>query len=129
MKLNKNEIENVSLLEPLKRYHYLLKKVADSEKIYTMTSKGGDWASSVIKEYNLFPVWPTNEFALNCKIDAWSDFDVIEINLYEFINIKLSAIEKEGFLLNVFPTGVRTGFVVKSDEFIRDINAELENYE
>jgi len=48
--------------------------------------------------------------------------------LHDFIKTILAKIEKEGFLLNVFPVGAKTGFVVNPNEFIRDINGEFENY-
>jgi hypothetical protein len=129
MEMNRKEIENVLSLEPFERYKYFLKKVADSEKVYTLESKEGDWATSTVKEYILFPVWSANEFALGCAIDEWGEFNPIETNIRDFIRISLPEIEGDGFLLNVFPAGKRTGFVVKPDEFIRDISEELENYE
>jgi len=72
--MNKNELENVLLLEPFKRYQYFLKKVANSEKLYSLVSKEGDWASSKVRGYHLYPLWSAEEFVLNCKIDEWSDF-------------------------------------------------------
>ena len=41
MNLNKFEIENVSSLEPFKRYKYLLKMMADSEKYIRASLKSG----------------------------------------------------------------------------------------
>jgi hypothetical protein len=129
MKINEKEIASVSSLEPFKRYQYLLKKVADAEKVYTLESLEENWASSEVKGHNLYPIWSAEEFALNCTIDAWSGFNVVETNIKEFMETVLPEIEKEGFLLNAFPVGERTGFVVKPNEFVRDINDELENYE
>lgn len=129
MILNQQEIKNVSVLEPLKRYQYFLKKVADNEKLYTLKNGNNNWASSTVKNYNLYPVWSANKFASNSQIDVWSEFNVVELDLYDFLDNTLPQIEKEGFLLNVFPVDKTTGFVVKVNEFIRDINEELKNYE
>jgi hypothetical protein len=42
MVLNQQEIKDVSALEPLKRYQYFLKKVADDEKLYTLKNDNND---------------------------------------------------------------------------------------
>lgn len=129
MKPNQEEITNVSVLEPFNRYQYFLKKVVDNEMLFTLKTDSNDWASSTVKDYELYPIWPATEFASNSKTDEWSEFTIIELGLYDFINIILPQIEKEGILLNVFPIGTTTGFVVKINEFIRDISNELKNYE
>ncbi|MCA4809525.1 DUF2750 domain-containing protein [Empedobacter stercoris] len=62
-----------------------------------------------------------------CRIDDWSDCEVLEIDfnrLEEIINF----IRENDFLINVFPTN-KTGFVVTLDEFIRDLKEELKSYE
>ncbi|PWG77926.1 DUF2750 domain-containing protein [Pararcticibacter amylolyticus] len=97
--------------------------------LYSIESLEGDWASSFVNEYNLYPVWPAKEYALNCMIDEWTGFRVIEININEFLKSTLKRIEKEGYLINAFPVGNKTGFVVDPYEFIRDITAELDGYE
>lgn len=128
MKINQKEIENVSSLEPFKRYQHLLKRVADTELIHSIESLEGDWASSSVNEYTLYPVWPAKEYALNCLIDEWTDFRVIEININEFLESALKLLEEEGYLINGVPVGNKTGFVVEPGEFIRDITEELGKY-
>ena len=129
MDINENEIKNVSILEPFKRYNYFLKKIADNEKIYSLENDEGEWALSTVKEYSLYPLWSAREFALKCCIDGWSKFFVKEMPLQHFIDVVLVKISQESLLLNVFPIGGTTGFVVKPDEFVRDITEELKNYE
>jgi hypothetical protein len=129
MTISDKELNSVLSLEPFKRYQYLLKRIADTENVYTIESPEGNWASSEVRGYNLYPIWSADEFASNCTVGAWSGFKVITTNIHEFIQMQLPQIEREGFLLNVFPVGDKTGFVVKTDEFIRDINEELKNYE
>jgi hypothetical protein len=129
MKLNQKEIESVSSLEPFKRYQYLIKRIADSEKVYTLQDSEGKWASSTLREYQLFPIWSAAEYAANSAVEAWSEFEIIENDIYDFLHVKLREIESQGFLLNAFPVGNKTGFVVKPNEYIRDIRVELANYE
>jgi hypothetical protein len=129
MNINEAEIKNVSSLEPFKRYKYLLKKIADNEKVYILRNVDGEDALSTIKEYTLYPLWSASEFAIQCVFGGWSEYKPLELSLQYFMEVILVKIENEKQLLNIFPVGDTTGFVVKPDEFLRDITEELENYE
>jgi uncharacterized protein DUF2750 len=129
MKITENEIKRVSALEDFKRYEYAIKRIADHTKIYSLKSSEGYWAISTVDENKLFPIWSAPQYAINCAIDGWHDFEVVEIPINTFQSDLMTSIEDEGFLLNVFPVGKDTGFVVDLDEFIRDLRVELEKYE
>ncbi len=43
MKITSKEIEALSQLEAFKRYGYFIKRVADSEKMYTLIDVNGDF--------------------------------------------------------------------------------------
>lgn len=122
------EIESVSSLIPIERYKYVIKKIADSEKVYSLESKDGRWVSFTVKKQSLYPIWSAKEFALNCAVEDWSEFNIIEVPLNEFVEIKLKDVVNNGFLINVFPVRDLHGFIIKPTEFLRDLNCELENY-
>lgn len=125
--MHPKKIENILKLNPFERYQYFIRKIADWEKTYTLVFPNGDHAISTIDDKTLFPLWSEIEFAEICRIDDWSDCEVLEIDfnrLEEIINF----IRESDFLINVFPTN-KTGFVVTLDEFIRDLKEELKNYE
>lgn len=126
MQISQNEINIASALEPFKRYQYFLKRVVQLKKVYTLQGQEGHWASSTIQGHKLYPLWSAGEFARNCAIDGWTGFHIIETDLDEFIKIGLPIIKQEGFLLNIFTVGKRTGFVLDADEFVRDIHDEIE---
>lgn len=129
MKMTEKEIEKVSELIPFKRYQYFIKRVADSEKIYCLESEEGNWALSELEGKTLFPLWSATSFAANCKVGEWANFKVIELSLTEFNSKLVPLITSEEWLLNVFPVEDRTGFVVAFEEFTRDLEDELSNYE
>ena len=129
MIVHPKEIEKVSSLAPFERYQYFLKKAADSGKLYTLNSKDGNWARSDVDGFMLYPLWPFEEYAVNCMQGVWADFEVIEFDLNDFLNDTLPIIMEEGFLLNIFPVDDKTGFVVNENEFVRDIKEELSKYE
>jgi hypothetical protein len=126
--LSAKEIEAVTSLDAIKRFQYLIKRVADSEKLYSLKSLEGNWAVSTIDNKTLFPIWSATEFAENCATDGWEGFDVTEISLTQFQDNIIDFISDEAFLLNVFPVGRTTGFVVDLDEFVRDLKEELDKY-
>ena len=126
--LSAKEIEAVTSLDAFKRFQYLIKRVADSEKLYSLKSLEGNWAVSTIDNKTLFPIWSATEFAEKCAIDGWEAFDVTEISLTQFLDNIIDFISDEALLLNVFPVGRTTGFVVDLHEFVRDLKEELAKY-
>ncbi|WP_312922435.1 DUF2750 domain-containing protein [Empedobacter brevis] len=121
------EIEKVISLSPFERYQYFLKRIADKEKLYTLTFPDGNYAISTIDNHNLFPVWSAEEFALLAKTNGWDNcnlkelnFDDLEIEIFDFIY-------NNNLFINVFPID-RTGFVVSLEEFTLDLKNELDNY-
>lgn len=86
--------------------------MADTELMYSLKSPDGNWAISEVEASKLFPLWSAKEFAGQCCIAGWSDFTIEEIDLEAFEDDLLDFIHSEGYLLNVFPVGQNTGFVV-----------------
>ena len=126
--MNIKEIEKVSSLQPLERYKYFMKKIADNEQIYTLIDENNNYVTSVIDDYELFPIWSSKEFANLCKINGWEsfvvkqlDFDILENEIFDLIG-------DSNYLINVFPVYDKTGFIVDLNEFANDLKNELENY-
>ena len=129
MELHSKEIERVSNLEPFERYKYFLKRVADSESLYTLKSDNGNYVISEIDDNRLFPMWSAREYAELCKESGWSDCIVEELTLDDLEEEIFDLIASERYLINVFPTQEKTGFIVDLDEFARDLSDELKHYQ
>lgn len=129
MRVTEKEVDSVSALEPFKRYQYFVKRVSDSEKMYSLQSQEANWAISEVEGHKLFPLWSAKEFAELCLIDGWEGYTIKEISLDDFEDEIISIIEAENYLLNVFSVGPKTGFVITLDEFIRDLSEEMKKYE
>ena len=129
MNINKQEIENVSRLEPFKRYKYFIKKIADFEEIWTIIDRNGDIGLSDIDNKILIPMWPKEPYIKSCLEDNWRNHISFKITLDNFEETIIPFISENDYLINVFPVGKKTGFVVNLNEFIRDLNEELEWYE
>jgi hypothetical protein len=128
MKISDKEIEAVSKLEPLERYQYFMKKVADTEKMYSLVDKEGNFALSDVEINVLFSLWPAPEFALKCAQGAWEGFTVKEITIEDFEDNILDIVSDNNWLINVFSIECKTGFVVDFGEFARDLSHELKKY-
>lgn len=128
MKITSKEIEAVSQLEAFKRYEYFIKRVADSEKIYTLIDDNGDLAVADVDDSTVISFWSASEFAENNAVDEWSSFSVKEISLEEFEEEIIDVIEKNNWLINVFSAKDKSGFVVDINEFAKDLSIELQKY-
>jgi hypothetical protein len=123
--ISEKEITAVSQLPVEKRYHYFLKRFADTLECYALQDQMGTYALSEIDGHLLFSLWPAPEFATLCLNGEWSGYQVVKIDLEDSI---FSEISEKGYLINVFPIEEKTGFVVDSEEFNSDLDAELEKY-
>ncbi|MFN3773528.1 DUF2750 domain-containing protein [Cloacibacterium normanense] len=128
MNLKTQEIESVIKLEPFERYKYSLKRIADNETLYTIKRDNETIAISDLDDEKLIPFWSAKQFAELNITDEWNEFYVEEISLDDFENEIVDFINENNFLMNIFPINNKTGFVVSLDEFIRDLNIELERF-
>jgi hypothetical protein len=126
--MHPKEIEKVVSLNPEKRYSYFIKKIADRESVYTLTTQKGEVANSNLECKTLFPLWSDKEYAELCKVAGWENFNVVELSLDDLESNIIKTIAKSGDLLNIFPVGDKMGLIVDAAEFKRDLDRELENY-
>lgn len=127
--MNNRELEEVSKLEPFKRYQYFIKKIADYEEVWTIIDVEEDYALCDIGEYTLISLWPNKEFIGSNLNKQWSMCKPLKLTLDDLYTHLYPLITKEGFLLNVFPINGKAGFIVSLEEFNTDLNEELENYQ
>lgn len=129
MKLTKQEIDYVSKLEPFKRYEYFIRKVADFQELWTIIDNNGAISLSDIEKHRLVSFWTAEDFIQSNLTGNWKGFTPIKIDLDNLDDTIIPFIEENEYLLSIFPVNGKSGFVVNLEEFIRDLNDELENYE
>ncbi|GEP88964.1 Protein of unknown function [Chitinophaga terrae (ex Kim and Jung 2007)] len=125
--VSQKEVDNVVKLSPVERYKYALKWIADGEVIYTLT-EDGEFEISEVDGHQLFPVWSAPVFAELFAVGEWGNCKVQSFTLAEFESGILPLINENDYLLNVFPVNGRAGFVVELDEFLEDLDKELDYY-
>ena len=129
MKITNKELENVSRLAPFERYQYTIKKIADFEQLWSIIDETGDYALSDVGNQTFFSIWPAREYVDSNLSNGWEKCQPKELTLDEFSDQLLIFISENDYLINVFPINGKSGFVVNLEEFIRDLNRELEKYE
>lgn len=129
MKLHPKEIENVVRLKPFERYKYFIKKVADYEELWTIVDEKGDIALSVVDGKTFISFWTAEAFIKGNLEDSWKECVPFKIDLDDFEDTIISLIAENDYLINVFPAYGKSGFVVNINEFMRDLNEELERYQ
>ncbi|MEO7211547.1 DUF2750 domain-containing protein [Mucilaginibacter sp.] len=130
MKVSDKEIKAVSKLGAFERYQYFIKRVADSETMYSLIGEDGNFALADVENTVLFSVWSAPEFALACAEGEgiWKNFSVKEILMEEFEDNIINEIEKNKWLINVFAIKNTSGFIVDLNELAKDLNEERKKY-
>jgi len=115
MKLHLKEIEKVSKLEPLKRYQYFIKRIADFEEFWTLVDYDGCVALSEVEENTLISFWSSEDFIKSNLFDNWKNLTAFKITLDDFEDTFAPLITDNNYLINVFPVNRKSGFVVDID--------------
>ncbi|MDR6726207.1 hypothetical protein J2W91_004713 [Paenibacillus amylolyticus] len=124
--MNQKEFESVIQLPANIRYEYFIKKVVDSEEVWSLYENG--W--SVTKDdkgTKLLPFWPKKEFAEYCASEDWEIYNSKSIDLYEFIDEFLPNLKRDGFQPSIFFNNVDSA-ILEVDVLIEDLKTELEKY-
>lgn len=129
MKLHPREIENVSKQEPFDRYKYFIRKVADFEEFWTIVDEKGDLGLSVVNEKTLIALWTAEDFIKSNLDGNWKNHTPVKMTLDDFKELISPIVLENNYLISVFPVNSKSGFIVTFDEFVRDMNKELEQYE
>ncbi len=122
------EIEAVSKLTPLKRYKYFIKKIADSEAVWTIVDSNNDFSLSKIESYTLISLWPTEAYIIPNLADGWKTHQPIQLSLEELEKQIFPIAQKQDYLFNIFSVNGKSGFIVSLEELIRDLNYEIETW-
>jgi hypothetical protein len=125
------KIESVLAMSPADRYAYLVRKVADTEELWSLASSDGEWVLAGDDEgHELVPIWPEAAFAARCASGAWAGTEPRSIPMDVWLGRWIPGMTRDGRLVAVFPTPENTRGVVREPAQIRDdLEQELEQYE
>ena len=124
-----SEIDAVSALRAEERYQYLIKRIADAERVWSLRNSSG-WVLAADDAGNvLVPIWPHEAFAARCATSQWSDCVPQPIDLGEWRDRWLPGIERDGRTIAAFPTPDAQGVAVEPARLRQDLTAELLRYD
>jgi hypothetical protein len=126
--VNGKEFENVTRLDPKKRYEYFVKKVADWREIWSLWKDG--WVLMGDKEGNqVVPVWPHPIYAEATAVGEWLGYKPRKIELQDWLTKWTPGMEEDHRLVAVFPTVEGQTTTVPPVRLKDDLQEELAKYE
>lgn len=127
--INEIELQAVSTMGAFDRYRYFIKRIAGQQEIWVLEDKRNNYAISEVDGNLLFSFWSDREFTYSCWNNEWKNYTPVNLNLEQLESDIFPIIERNNYLMDIFPVNNLAGFVVTLDEFLHDLNNELENYE
>ena len=129
LKISPKEIETLMSCNPDVRYQYTIKRIADTETLWTLGVDNQTFAIQKSGEDYLLPIWSSKEFAIIFGSTFMKECRCIPISLDNFEENIIDIICENGYLLNVFPTQTEEiGKVVGINSFSEDLSAALSEY-
>ena len=127
--INIREIESVVNLAGSERYSYFIKRVADSQKVWSLRNKDGWVLASDVGGNEVVPVWSHIEYAKLCVNGEWQNCVPEFINLQNWLDRWIPGMIKDKRKVGVFPTLVCKGVVINREKLFTDLNEELSKIE
>ena len=110
------------------RYIYTLKRIADSEYLWTIVK---DDKSFFVQNNGIdffIPIWSAREYAILFCNTLGKEYRIVSISLDEFAENVIDVICAQQYLLNVFPTIKDCGKIVSVQIFAEDLSKFLNDY-
>lgn len=127
--VSKEEFKALTKCRTEVRYQYALKRIADTETMWSIVGDKSPFAIQSFGKERLLPVWSSKEYAQAFCINDYADCESIAITLDSFEESVIDYICKEGLLLNIFPTVQEPlGKIVGLNTFAEDLSKFLEDY-
>lgn len=129
LKISPKEIETLMSCNLDVRYQYTIKRIADTETMWTLGMDNQTFAIQKSGEDYLLPIWSSKEFAIIFGSTFMKEYNCFPISLDNFEESIIDIICENGYLLNVFPTQTEEiGKVVGINSFSEDLSAALSEY-
>lgn len=112
------------------RYKYTLKRIADTETLWSIVENEDTFSIQYHGKMKLFPIWSAKEYAQDFCVNERKDCQSIAIDLDCFENSVIDFICEKDLYINVFPTEKDSfGQIVSLNKFAEDLSILLEDYE
>jgi len=127
--LSEKEFVSVTALPDLERYRHFISRVVDTEMIWGLRSRDGDWAYATGEDgTEVVAVWPHERYAQACATGPWADDEPTSISIDDWRAKWLPGLERDGHEIAVFPTPASTGVQLTPQRLGKDLREGLEQY-
>ena len=106
--ISENEFNALIKSQPDVRYQYALKRIVDTETIWSIVDNNGAFFIPSYGNERLFPIWSSKEYAHAFCVKDWSNWKIEAISLDTFENSIIDFICKEELSINVFSNRARS---------------------
>jgi hypothetical protein len=127
--MDNEEFEAVLSLPAQHRYAYMVKRVADWERIWSLGTQEGWALSSDDEGHELVPIWPHERFAAACAQGSWGGYEPRAINLSVWMERWIPGMQRDQRMVSAFPTPGGESVRVSPEHFENDLKEELTLYE
>jgi hypothetical protein len=128
LEISDREFQAVIALPGPARYEHLIKRIADTEEIWSLRTEEG-WVLAGDEGRDCLPVWPHARYAAACAIGTWSGSEPTLIALDDWLDDWLPRLESEHHGISGFPTPDGRTVIVEPMEMHAHLEEELSQYE
>ena len=130
LKVSREEFDAMNKCNRDIRYKYVMKRIADTETLWSIAKDESAIIIQVQDGIRLFPVWSSKEYGISFCECMSSNCTCLPISLDDFVEYFIDLILDEDLLVNVFPTpNEPLGKIVTINQFADCLGEELEEYE
>ena len=130
LKITTKEFEALMLCKAEVRYQYTLKRIADTEGMWTIIDNNNSFALQSYEDKQLFPIWSSKEYAQAFCVGDRDAYMCFAVTLDYFEEHVIDFVFNEGLLISVFPTiNEPYGKIVELNTFAEDLSCFLEDYQ
>ncbi len=130
LKVSSKEFEALNKCDRIVRYKYVMKRIANTETLWTMCKDERTMVIQLIDGQGLFDVWSSKEYGLAFINKVNPNYICSPVSLDEFVEYFIDFICEENLLINVFPTEKEfIGKIVDINVFAEHLRKELEDYQ
>jgi hypothetical protein len=128
-KISEKEAQAVAKLPADERYEYGIKMIAEYEELYGLRNAKG-WVTAKDEEgEKRFVLWPHPGYAQMCAADEWEGATPAKITLDDWFGKWSQKLGDEEMGISFFPVPAGEAYEVTPDQFIEDLEQEMERFE
>lgn len=113
-------------LEAPKRYEHAIKQIVGWGELWGLYDNGWALVGDGTEKY--LALWPAKEYAELCINNEWGSYHSKNIKLEDFMEKTIKDLIENRIHLAIFITPEDKGITPSYEEFVKDINNELERY-